>query len=488
MRGLTLKDRVELPHDGWKPRDYQMPAWRSMAGRDRKSEVALAFHRRAGKDDLVGHALAVRAMERVGNYWHCLVKQEQARRAIWEGVNPRSKRTRWKDWFPEQIIKHVDNQAMKITFVNGSSYQLFGSDNAESMVGSTPVGIAYSEAALADPTAFGLFRPILAENEGFAWYVSSVRGRNHFYNIFNSVKSDPDGFAQLLSADTSGVFSPAVLEKERRAYIQQYGTAFGEALFEQEFLSSWDAAIIGAVWGKEVKQMRESGRVQQCPFDPRYPVYTSWDFGQGDPTYILFWQLIGTVPRLIDWYSGTYTGLDHYAEVMAAKQYYYAGHLAPHDVMSSMGPSASSWYSRGKELGIHFTQVAPKGLPKHESIAAGSTVVRIMELNADPDKMPDDPYDDCNFILDAITQYRFKFDKERKVMSAAPVHDWTSHPADALATFGIWYTTQRRPGSREKLQGVGHRTDNLLTNPEPLTVREILAMQNRRPRSRGAWG
>lgn len=480
-------NRVVLPHGAWRPRDYQVNGWRAMAGQadQRKSEVCLAWHRRAGKDDLAGHALAIRAMERVGNYWHCLVKQEQARRAIWEGVNPHTQRIRWKDWFPETIIKHVDNQSMKLTFINGSSYQLFGSDNADSMVGSAPVGIAYSEAALADPSAFGLFRPILAENRGFAWYISSVRGRNHFYDIYNSVKASQDGYAELLSALTSGVFTPETLERERIAYIQQYGSAFGKALFEQEYLSSWDAAVIGAVFGEEIKALREDGGVFPSGFDPRYPVYTSWDFGQGDPTYILFWQLIGTTPRLIDWYSGTYTGLDHYAEILASKPFYYADHIAPHDARSAMGPTATSWYEQGKKLGIHFN-VMPK-LTKQEKISAGSMLLRMAEVNADPDLRPEDPMDDCTFILDAWSQYRFKFDRERKVMSKDPVHDWTSHPSDAMMEFGVWLMSQKHFAGRAVIQGRGADGEGIRQHRK-VSIRSIIANQGRGNKVRGAWG
>lgn len=455
-----------------------------MAGPEehRKSQVVLPWHRRAGKDDISGHALAIRTMERVGNYWHCLVKQEQARRAIWEGVNPRTGQLRWKDWFPEQMIKHVDNQSMKLTFVNGSSYQLFGSDNADSMVGSAPVGIVYSEAALANPMAFGLFRPILAENNGFSWYISSTRGRNHFYRIYKNALASPKGFAQILSAETSGVFTPEQLEEERREYVSTYGMAFGVALFEQEYFSSWDAAVIGAVFGKEIKELKQEGRAANFGYDPRYPVYTSWDIGIGDPTYILFWQIVGNRPRLIDWYASTDNGLDHFAQVLASKPYFYAKHIGPHDIVNRGGGHGASWWEVGKSMGIHFERVQRHA--KRDSIAAGSQLIRLMEINCDVEQEPEDPMDDCYHILEALTEYHFKFDKERKITSAEPEHDWTSHPSDALMTFACWFTQQRNlTGRAMALQGRNADQGQEYNN---LRVRAI--MRNKSRQVRGAFG
>lgn len=475
-----MKSTIELPNGGWKPRDYQRKGWRAMVGsaKSRREEVLLAWHRRAGKDDMIGHGLAVRAMERVGNYWHCLVTQEQARRAIWEAVNPKTGQPRWKDWFPSEIIRHVDNQAMRITFANNSTYQLFGSDNANSMVGAPPVGIAYSEAALANPIAFGLFAPIIEENQGFQWYVSSVRGRNHFYKMYQSILKDPEhGFAEVLSAETSGVFTPEGLARQLRRYIDRFGEALGRSLFNQEFLSEWDAAVVGAVYGMELSDMRREGRIQPMSHDPRYPVYTSWDFGVGDPTYILFWQLIGNVPVLFDWYSNNYSDFAHFAEVLASKPYFYAEHIGPHDTANRQGPHADSWATAAEEFGVKFTVMERQ--PKSVSLAAGSRLLKTMYINADEDNPPENNADDCTHILDAASQYRFKHDAARNVMSKEPVHDWTSHPMDALQQFALW--TGSRRAQRQVLQGRGMMMDS-----KKVSISQILNSNRKRPR--GAWG
>jgi len=441
--------KVQLPAHGWKPRWYQLPAWNAMLSPDIDT-CALAWHRRAGKDDIAMHSRSIRAMQRVGNYWHLLPQQEQARKAIWESVNPKTGRVRWKDCFPDEIISHVDNQGMKLTFKNDSTWQLLGSDNYNSLVGTTPVDIVYSEAGLADPNAFAFLRPILVENKGTSLYISSTRGRNHFFRQFEIAKTSPRGFAQLLSAYDTDVFTIEQLDEERRNYVQLYGNAIGTALFEQEYLSSWDAATIGAVFGAELRELENQGRAVPLRYDPRYPVITSWDIGVLDPTIILFWQIIGNTVRLIDWYQATDTGIEHFADALSKKPYFYQAHIGPHDTKNrEWGSNGASRMAIAKNLGIKFERV--DNTSKSDSIAAGSRLVKMMEINA-RETAPDDPFEDCTFVLEALRAYAFRFDKERRIMSKAPMHDWSSHYADAMMTFALWYAG-RRGSTRPEVQG-----------------------------------
>lgn len=474
----NLPVMLQLPAHGWKPRHYQMPAWTALSKGCRLA--VLAWHRRAGKDDVALHNAAVKSMQRVGNYWHMLPLQEQARRAIWDSVNPRTGRKRWEDAFPAEIIEHVDNQAMKLTLKTKSTWQLLGSDNYNSLVGSTPVGITMSEAALADPNAFGFFRPILLENDGWSVHISSVRGRNHFYRLFKAHEHNPKAFVQLLSAETSGAFTRDQLEQERRDLIAEHGATVGAMLFEQEYLSLWDASNLGAVFGSEMRDMKRDGRCVPLIYDPRFPVDTSWDIGVGDPTVILFWQQIGNLFHLIDWYSSTDTGLEHYAEVLASKKYMYGHHIGPHDIVNRSGGHASSWYELGRKLGIHFK---PQPNPSLQSkIGSGARLLRMTMINMQP-APPQDPMDDCAFIADALDQYHFTYDRERGVMSRNPVHDWSSHYASAMMTYGQFVDTLGGRAMRaQPVQGLEGQELNTMR------LRSILANNQNKRGVRGAFG
>lgn len=468
--------QVDLPAYGWTPRPAQMNAWRAL--RKGANPVILAWHRRMGKDEVALHNAAIKTMERVGNYWHMLPIQEQARKAIWEAVNPRTGRVRWKDAFPDELIRHVDNQTMKLTLVNGSTWQVLGSDNYNSLVGTTPVGITYSEDALGDPNAHSFFRPILLENNGWSLHISSVRGRNHFYDRVQTYKDDPNAFVEVLSAEDTGIFTPLQLAAERTAYIAERGAAVGNALFEQEYLSNWDAAVVGAIFGQEIKDIYETGRALPLAYDPRFPVDTSWDLGVADTNVILFWQTVGNYERLIDWYSSSDVGIDHYAEVLASKRYFYGSHIAPHDIANrEWGLNGMTRLDHARSLGIHFERMP--NIAKADSIAAASQLLRRMQINVH-DKKPDDRFGDCSFILEALKGYRFKYDEKLRIMSKNPVHDWTSHYADALMTRAIKAMAISGGGRAQVLQGRGIEQHN------STRLRDILASRQRKVK--GAFG
>lgn len=468
---------IELPALGWTPRHYQMNAWRALRDPNMRT-FTLAWHRRAGKDDIALHDTAIRAMQRVGNYWHALPEYSQARKAIWDAVNPHTGRVRWQGVFPKEIIKHVDNQTMKLTFVNGSTWQVVGSDNYDSLVGTTPVHVVFSEAALADPAAYGFIRPALLENNGTSLHISSVRGRNHFYDLFHLTQADPHGFAEVLSADTSGVFTPEQLEQERRYYISQYGESIGMALFRQEYLSDWDAGTIGAVWASELKMLREQGRARPLRYDSRYPVMTFWDIGVSDLTVILFMQEVGNTLRLIDWYAGSDIGLDHYAEIIQSKPYIYLGHFAPHDIAVREWTSGVSRMEEARRFGIKFERVEKTA--KAEQIAAASHLLRRMEINVQENEAKN-PEDDCEFILNALGEYKFRFDREKRVMSKNPEHNWASHYADALMAAAV--SLQQTGTSRTRRAMMGNTIET------GMRMRDILLRQKNasRPRKGGAW-
>ncbi|KMQ97341.1 hypothetical protein RF55_2314 [Lasius niger] len=485
--------RLQLPLHNWQPRDFQLPAWRACRDPSIKT-VILAWHRRAGKDDIALHHTAIKAMERKGNYWHMLPMQEQARKALWEAINPRTGRLRWEDAFgynpknraaDSSLIDHVDNQSMLLTFKNGSTWQLVGSNNKDALVGSGPVGMVSSESALEDPTAFAYLRPILMENNGWSMHVSTVRGKNHFYKRFTSYENNPAAFVQRLGAHDTHLFDTAALAQELRDYISEHGEVMGRALFEQEYLSSWEAAVVGAVWGPELASLSESGRAMPLAYDSRYPVDTSWDIGVNDTNVILFWQTQGNIVRLIDWYASSDTGLEHYAEVLANKSYYYGRHIGPHDIaVREWGSNGLSRIEMGKRLGLHFTRMP--NIPKADAIAASSSLIKRMQVNVH-DVDVDDPYMDCRLPLEMFKQYRYKYDGEKHILSKNPVHGPESHYADALQTYAIYAigsTMNDRDRKAATLQGRQHEDAAAMHDTRLQRIHNLTGSRSQR----GAWG
>lgn len=246
---------ISIPNN-WDPRAYQMELWRYLWGGGKRAVVRA--HRRWGKDDVCLHWTATAAMMRPGTYWHCLPEYAQARKAIWQQVDPHTGKRRIDMAFPPQIRRKTNDQEMRIEFANGSTWQLVGSDSYDSLVGASPAGIVFSEYALAKPESWDFFRPMLAENGGWALFVSTVRGRNHFYQIGEYAKTQSDWYFIDSRADETGVFSPETLERERAELISSWGEDLGEAKFRQEYFNDPNVTgFLAFISGSAIEKCRK---------------------------------------------------------------------------------------------------------------------------------------------------------------------------------------------------------------------------------------
>ncbi len=409
--------QINLPNN-WIPRQYQLPLWEYLAGGGTEAwEIA---HRRWGKDDVALHWTATAAHQRIGVYWHMLPEASQARKAVWDAINPHTGLRRIDEAFPTAIRASTREQDMFIRFRNGSSWQVVGSDNYDSLVGSPPVGIVASEWALAKPQARAYLRPILKENGGWWLTITTPRGNNHCKRSVDAARDNPAAFVNISPATETGLFTPEELEDERKAYIAEYGHSMGKALFEQEYLCSFSAAIVGSIFGKEVQLAEDQGRIKSVPYDPRKLVYTSWDLGEGDSTVCWFWQFDGIKRRYIDYYECAREKTSHYLGVLAGKGYDYHTTYLPHDSeqkrMNADLTIAGQFRANGFKV-----EVVPNTNKKIQ-IAAGSNVISVSEFDAER----------CAVGLEALRNYRWNYNKSLDETTSTPVHDWASHPSDAL--------------------------------------------------------
>ena len=410
---------ITLPHN-WAPRPYQLSLWRYLEGGGKRA-VGI-WHRRSGKDDVALHWTAVAAHERPATYWHLLPLMSQARRAVWEAVNPATGKRRIDEAFPPEIRAGVRDQEMLIRLRSGSTWQVLGSDGFDSLVGAPPAGIVFSEWALADPRAWAYLRPILDENQGWALFITTPRGRNHALKSFDLARASPDWFAEILTAHDTGVFSPERLATIKAELVAEYGEDDGTSLFAQEYECSFSAANVGAYYDGIIESAEKEGRICGVPYDPAVQVHTAWDLGIGASTAIWFIQLVGKEIHWIDYYEASGVGLDHYAKVLKEKPYAYGEHLLPHD-------------ARARELGTGKTRV--------ETLASLGIKVRVIPLHAVDDGiqavralLARSWFDTvkCDRGLGALRAYRREWDEKMAVFRPRPLHDWSSHAADAART------------------------------------------------------
>jgi hypothetical protein len=403
-----------------------MNAWKALESG--KKRVILVWHRRSGKDDVGMHWAATQLLQRVGTYWHLLPEYAQARKAIWEAVDPHKGIRRIDIAFPKALRESTREDTMSIRFKNGSYWHLVGSDNYNALVGTPPVGIVASEWALADPKAWGYIRPILLENDGWALFVTTSRGRNHAAKMYEDYRDDPTWHVELLKANETGVFTEEQLASERSEYVKDFGEEAGNALFEQEYMCSFDAPTFGAYFAAELRRMEDDGRLASIPIDRAVPVHTAWDLGYSDSTAIWFIQCVGKERRLIDYAEASGMGFDYYAKLLKDKGYVYGDHYFPHDIAQHMIGMDRSRMETLRSLGISAT-VVPQG-----DLNDGINATRRLLDSCWIDRKR------CSRGLECLRQYRREWDDKGKVWKPKPLHDWASHGADSLRTFAVGFS------------------------------------------------
>lgn len=393
-----------------------------------KRAIAI-WPRRHGKDDVALHYTACAAHERVGTYWHLLPQQNQARKAIWDAIDPHTGRRRIDNAFPQEIRETTREQDMLIRFKCGSTWQVIGSDNYDALVGTPPIGVVFSEWALSNPQAWSLIRPILLENDGWALFITTPRGRNHAHRMFEMAGKSDSWFAERLIATETGVFSPASLATEKAELIDERGDEDGEAIFQQEYMTSFSAGLPGAYYSKIIDKIEAEGRIGFVPYNPAKQVHTAWDLGRNDATAIWFVQANGGAWDVIDYYANTSVGIDHYVRELKDKGYNYGEMLLPHDadnehLVSTTGSIAETVQSMAPGWKVRV-------VPRTKSVTNDINEVRqILPLcRFDKDKTVKG--------LDALRSYRRIWDEKLKAYRDTPLHDWASDPADAFRTFAI---------------------------------------------------
>lgn len=428
---------VTIPNN-WRPRPDQMNLWSYLEnGGLRAVEVA---HRRWGKDDVALHFTATQCVQTPGNYWHMLPEYNQARKVVWNAVNPATGKRRIDEAFPQDIRRKTKDQEMLIEFKTGAIWQLVGSDNYNSLMGSPPRGIVFSEWSIANPLSWAYLVPILEQNGGYALFIYTPRGNNHGLSMLRMAQTDDDWFGEVKTAADTPVFTPDQLERIRAEYVRLFGPEFGEALFQQEYFCSFEGAVIGSYFGKQIAEARSAGRIGVVPWQRGFEVDTYWDLGVDDSMSIWFVQHIGLQHHVIDYYENSGFGLEHYAKHLKSKPYTYGNHTMPHDAEAREMTNSEIALSRkevAENLGIKPVLVVPRAKNMDLIVQVHIPAVRNIMGSCWFDEKA------CEHGLSALEGYKAEYDEEKKKLGNRPVHDWTSHGSSAFITFAVGYQPQQ---------------------------------------------
>ena len=415
---------LEMPND-WDCLTHQVPLWEYLDEGGKRA--VCVWHRRAGKDSTAVNYTASEAIEKVGVYWHMLPTQRQARKVVWDGIDRKGMRV-IDQCFPKEIIKAKRSQEMQIELQSGSIWQLCGSDNYDALVGANPRGVVFSEWSLCDPNSWNFIRPILAENGGWAIFIYTARGKNHGYTMSQMARKNPKwhyssyNVEQTEREDGSRIISQEAIQEDR-------DSGMTEDMIQQEYYCSFDVAIPGAYYAKEIAQARADKRIGFIPIDPILDVHTFWDLGIHDYMTIWLVQSIGKEIRLIAYYQNNNEGMAHYIQWLdtfkAQYNINFGMHYAPHDIEVRELMSGKSRQDTAREMGIIF-QVIPK-----IGIAEGIEATRRLfpRIWIDENR--------CEHGLNCVTSYHRHYDEKNDVFLDQPVHDWSSHAADGLRGLGV---------------------------------------------------
>ncbi len=426
-------------------REYQLAAWDYfIQGGNR---AVMNYHRRSGKDLFMLNWMAFcicmpngfHPWSRVGTYWHVFPEFNHGKRAIWDTTlsHADGSAQKYLEAFPEELIDNVIQNEMKIIFKNGSIYQIVGSDDPTRLRGANPVGVVFSEYAFMNPAVWTTISPILRGNKGWAAFVSTPLGNNHFAKLYEYAKTDPTWFAQTLTVEDTWyddqetgkrlrVVTDEEIENERRMASQGVGD-MDEAKIRQEYYCDFNAEISGAYYANQVEYLKSQSRICEVPYDPVLPVMTSWDIGH-DTTIILFWQTSASGQiKLIDGYENYGEGFAHYVGILKQRDYQYSCHFFPHDVQQREMGVAQSRIQTLQSLGLRQIRKVPLHRVEDGIEAVRNILPRCWISN----KIPK--------FVEALKTYRKEKDVMNAVWKTKPVHDWSSHWCDALRYFALGY-------------------------------------------------
>ena len=402
---------------------------------ERKQRWAcLVAHRRAGKtvaavNDLIRAAMFAKSPNPL--YGYCAPYRSQAKSVAWDYLK----------YYATPVTRDVNESDLIVELVNGAKIRLFGADNADAMRGLGFDGIYMDEYGDFKPSVFGnVIRPALSDKQGWAVFGGTPKGKNAFWEIYETATRLPsEWFLLRLPASSSGLLPSGELSAAR--------AQLAEDQYLQEYECSFEAAILGAFYGKEMREAQDQGRICHVPHDPNLPTYSSWDLGYRDDTAVWFYQIGRGEIRVIDFYAVSGADIHDIADVVLGKGYRYTKHYLPHDARAK---SLQTGKSIVEQLAVHL-DVAKLAVVPDIGVQSGIQAVRMTlpRIWFDAEK--------CRDGIEALRQYQREYDEDKKAYRQSPRHDWTSHPADAFRMLAVsWQeTADKTPALEPKPLMVG---------------------------------
>ena len=386
---------------------------------DKYRWAVIVCHRRFGKTVMaINHLLRASILCDKPNprFAYVAPTYRQAKSVAWDYIKQ----------FTNKIpnIKYNETE-LRCDLPSGARITLLGSENPDSLRGIYLDGCVIDEVADMPESVFPeVIRPALSDRKGFGYFIGTPKGHNMFYDLFENAQQQPEWYSVVYKASET-----EILDAEE---LHQASQTMSADQYAQEFECSWVANIPGSIYGNELEKLQEQGNITTTPYDPSNRVDTWWDLGLNDSTAIWFTQgSRGGSVNVIDYYEVRNEGLPHFVKVLEDKEYLYGTHNAPHDIEVRELGTGRSRREVAYDLGINF-RVVPK-LPIEDGIHAVKMV------------LPRCTFDikNCKLGLEALRHYHRAYNERTRSFRATPVHDWTSHGADAFRYMAVGMKQQQ---------------------------------------------
>jgi phage terminase large subunit len=423
-----LEEVVEVELD-YQPRDVFLP----FHERTQRWAVIVA-HRRCGKtvaciNDLIYKAIMEGKED--GRYAYIAPYYSQAKTIAWDYLLK----------FSQPVLAKANQSELWVELVNGARIRLFGADTGENLRGLYLDSVVLDEYADMKPSIWGsVVRPLLADRGGSATFIGTPKGHNQFWDVYNNATQDPSWYVKTLRASQTGLLPDSELEDAAKMMSQDQ--------YLQEFECDFESAILGAFYGKEMRQLTDQGRITDVKHDPMFKVHTAWDLGYSDDTAIWFFQVIHGEIRLLDYHYSNGQPVAFYAGVVQSREmergYEYGYHYLPHDARAkTLASNRSVIEQLGDKLPIKSLRIVPN-LGLQDGIQAS----RLALTRAWFDHK-------CVDGIECLRQYQREYDEDKKVFRDKPRHDWTSHGADAFRYLSIvWKDEAKIVTKDEPIKGI----------------------------------
>jgi len=423
-----LEEVIDIELD-YKPRDV----FEDFHNREQRWAVIVA-HRRCGKtvaciNDLIYKALIDGKED--GRYAYLAPYYAQAKSIAFDYLMR----------FSEPVRANHNVSELWVELINGARIRLFGADNADSLRGLYLDGVVLDEFADMKPSLWGaVLRPLLSDRRGWATFIGTPKGHNQFWEIYNNATKDNSWYVKTLRASQTGLIPQEELDDAKKMQTQDQYLAEWECDFE--------SAIIGAFYGKEMRQLTDQGRILDIEYDPMFPVHTAWDLGYSDDTAIWWFQVVHGEIRMLDYHSSNGQPVAFYAGIIQSREkergYVYGTHYLPHDARAKTLASNKSIIEQlSDKIPLKYLKIVPS-----LSLQDGIQATRLALTRAWFDHK-------CEDGIECLRQYQREYDEDKKVFRDKPRHDWTSHGADAFRMLSIaWKEEAKLPHADDAIKGL----------------------------------